>query len=157
MHSFDASRSAESLTIAVSSTLLLLRSGSITTELPTLALLVILVGPPAEATVLGSTKVTISNVTDFPLSMSPSVHVTTWPTAVHPAGGLRLFVRYWACGGSVSVTVTLVAGSGPLFVTVRVQVSCVPAITGSGEWLFVTARSAWGRSISHSARPAAAV
>ena len=43
--------------------------------------------------------------------------------------------------GSVSVTLTLVAVLGPLFVTVRVYVNVAPAVTGSGESVFVIERS----------------
>src|SRR5437660_3641620 len=112
-----------------------------------------LVGPPAAATVFGSTRVTMSKWTVWPLSRSPSEQVTTCPAAVHPAGGLRLLVRYASCAGRVSVTVTSGAASGPLLVTVMCQVSCWPAMTGLGEWVLVTARSACGRSISHIPRP----
>ncbi len=46
--------------------------------------------------------------------------------------------------GRLSVKVTDVAGSGPLFVTITVKVRLSPAITGSGELLLVTERSAAG-------------
>ena len=48
---------------------------------------------------------------------------------------------------------TLGAASGPLLVTVRVHVSWVPAIAGSGEWVLLMARSACGRWIFQTPSP----
>ena len=48
--------------------------------------------------------------------------------------------------GSVSLHATVAAASGPLLVTVIVYVRFVPAVTGSGESVLVTARSAIANS-----------
>src|SRR5215469_3930281 len=90
LHSLLTCRSAESFTRAVSLAELFARFGSLAPLVLTVALSVMLVGPPALATVAESTSVTILKEMVWLAAMSPRLHVTTWPTAEQPAGGLRL-------------------------------------------------------------------
>ena len=84
-------------------------------------------------------RMTIVTVAEAPLARSPSAHVTV----VVPEQLPWLAVDDLALSpeGSVSVTVTPVAGFGPLLVTVSVYVRSRPARDGSAESTFVTPRS----------------
>jgi len=106
------------------------------------ALFVITV-PPGVAELTLTTRV---NDADAPDASDALVALTVppLPTAgvegVHPAGAANetnvVFV------GTASVNETLAAAAAPLFVTVIVYVMFEPALTGSGESLFATTRSA---------------
>jgi hypothetical protein len=75
-----------------------------------------------------------------PDGMSVSAHVTIWPAAEHPGD------PPWntSPAGNGSTTFTPTAVSGPALWTINVYVSCCPAITGIGDAVFVSDRSAAG-------------
>jgi hypothetical protein len=50
--------------------------------------------------------------------------------------------------GKVSVTITPVAGSGPLFMTFMLYVRSLPTIAGFGEVVFVIEMSAWAAALA---------
>jgi hypothetical protein len=114
---------------------LLLASGSATPDVTETALLIV----PG---VFGITLM----VTDAfpPLAMSGRLHVTVPLEFVQPADAdPKLTLK-----GSVSVTRTPVAVSGPAFVTVIVYTSVLPTATGSGESNCVIDRSAAGAEVT---------
>ncbi len=83
---------------------------------------------------------------DAPAAIEVAEHVMV--PFVPTAGGVQMNVRGTVSetnvtlAGSTSVSVTVCASLGPLFITVTVKVRFVPAITGFGDPLFVTLRSA---------------
>src|SRR6266581_1037609 len=80
-------------------------------------------------------------VADCPLDMEPVVQCTL---PVPPTGGVvQLHAEGRLIEGTVSSMATLVAVLGPLLLTTMVYVRVPPGLTGSGESVFVTARSAW--------------
>jgi hypothetical protein len=117
-------RSADALTVVLSLSLLLPGTGSFTLE-DTLAVLVIV--PPS----LGAVAVMVISGAG-PTAKLARVQVI--PRQLHP---VPLAVAPVTPAGSVSVTLTLVAVLGPLFVTVRVYVRFWPTTTGSGASVLV--------------------
>src|SRR6266550_7446921 len=126
-------RSAEPLTVVVAVALLLAVFGS--------------VGAPDTVAVFVSvdeallvTKTTMVTVADAAALIAPSEHVTVVVPEHVPCDAVADTRAVPA--GSVSDTVAEVAWFGPLFVTVIVYVRGLPTVTGSGESVFVIARSA---------------
>ena len=78
-----------------------------------------------------------------PTAILPSVQFTTLPAALQPLEALTKETP----AGSVSLTVTFVAGSGPAFDTVIVYVKFCVLLTGFGSEVFVTEMSADGRTV----------
>jgi len=76
-----------------------------------------------------------------PVGSAAAVHVTTSAAWVH-VQPVPIALTNVAPGGNVSVTVTVDAEDGPLFVTSTVYVIGAPAVTGSGAAVIATARSA---------------
>jgi hypothetical protein len=123
-------------TFVIAVAVLLLRSGSVT-PLVTSALFSI-----APAVVVVTTRVIVALP---PFVMVPRLHVKTPPegAAQLPWLGVAGFGATVTLVGRVSVTVTSVAESGPLFVTVIVYATSSPTSTGAGvSTIFVTARFA---------------
>src|SRR6478736_4387303 len=87
----------------------------------------------------GIVRIVIVAVPAF--AIVPNKHVTV-PPASEQEPCVEVDERNVNDAGSVSVTVTLVAEDGPLFVTASVYVSGVPSVTGFGEAVFTIAISA---------------
>ena len=103
---------------------------------------------PADAVLLSTVPATTPEptctvsvtVADAPLARAPRLHVTVVVPPHDPCEGVADTNDVPA--GCVSVIVTPGASDGPVFVTPIAYVRSVPAVTGSGESVFVTARSA---------------
>src|SRR5205814_887327 len=107
----------------------------VSASLPT-TVAVLLIEPLVDAVV------TIVIVTDAPFARLPRLQLTTAPPVQVPC---ELVTETNVIpAGSGSATLTPVAASGPLFVTVSVQVTLLPSVAGFGEPLFVIARSIAG-------------
>ena len=90
----------------------------------------------------GGTVVRTVIVTTAPAAIVPTEQESTLTLAMH--GPCVDDAVTETPGGSSSVTVTPVAGLGPPLRTVIVDVTTLPATTGSGVLTFVTTRSADG-------------
>ena len=103
---------------------------------------------PITIPVGATTSVTVA----VPLTArSPIVQLSTpWPSgcASHCPVSVDTDWNPAPISGNVSTNVTPVAGSGPLLLTMIVYVTVEPSITGSGESVMVTARSAVGAPAS---------
>lgn len=141
---FETTRSATGIaeTVVVAVALLLVVFGSLSVVLA-VAVFVITV----DAGVPGTTCTTIWNVAELAGPRSAFVQEIV---PLPPAGGLVhandgpavcVFDTKVVFAGTASISETLSAPAVPLFITVTVYVMLLPAVTGSGLSLFVTARS----------------
>src|SRR5438132_1642635 len=78
-----------------------------------------------------------------PTAMDGAVQVTVCPATPHTQKAPPLTAPMVKPAGTVSVTVTVWATLGPLFLGVRVRVCAADAFTGLGAAARVSARSAW--------------
>src|SRR5436189_1794439 len=85
---------------------------------------------------------TIVTTAVAPFARGPGAQATT-PRDSRHRPWLAVAETSWTFPGSVSTVTTSFAVLGPLFLTVMVYVKRLPSVTGSGESVCVTARSAF--------------
>ncbi len=132
------SESVETATVVVAEAeLLVALSSSVLEETETVSVILVPLGVPV-ATFTPMVKFAVADA-----ASEVAEHVNVPPEGavqLHPAAGVTL--TKVVLDGIVSVSTGLAASLGPLFVTECVYVMLLFAITGSGESLFVIARSA---------------
>src|SRR5690348_672412 len=92
-------------------------------------------------TTMVNTAVSLAATVAFEKTTLP-VPPTAGAVVVQPLPVVTVADTNVVLAGTASVTVTDCASLGPLFTKLMVYVRLLPAITGSGESVFVTARSA---------------